>query len=168
MEILAGITPEAIGGRVAPNIAAVAAVTTQLDVVAMAATSGLEHEDQLMLTAVEAAHAGHMLRPYAEVLVLGEGAGTGGQRLGQVTPVHEHVDEGAAFRVVRNMPARGLEEALELLRGHFAGCHRKLAMGILTQPRNDAIDPNVERRVGDRGGRKLSGHETLVAIPFEG
>ena len=53
---------------IAPDVGAVAAVSAELDVVDVRRRAGLEDEDELVLGAVERAHAGVGLGPDAEVL----------------------------------------------------------------------------------------------------
>ena len=79
MKILPGIASEPIGRGVVPDVAAVAAVTTQVNVVAVTTAPVLEDENQLMLAPVEAAHSGGVLGPDAQVLVFGEAADAGRQ-----------------------------------------------------------------------------------------
>src|ERR1700732_4751270 len=71
-----------------PDIAAVAAELAELDVVAVRSAALLEDKDELVLAAIERAHAGIVLDPDAEVLQFTVGFGTGGQQLVEMAPVH--------------------------------------------------------------------------------
>jgi hypothetical protein len=61
-----------------PDICAVSAVLTELDIVAVRGFAILEDEDQLMLAAVERAHAGIVFNPVAKVFELGVDRFSGG------------------------------------------------------------------------------------------
>src|SRR6202022_4340552 len=71
-----------------PDIAAVAAELAELDVVAVRSAALLKDQDELVLAAIERAHAGIVLDPDAEVLELARGLGTGNQQLVEMAPVH--------------------------------------------------------------------------------
>ena len=61
-----------------PDIAAIAAKLTELDVVAMRCGALLEDKDELVLAAIERAHPCIVLGPDAEVLELAIGLSAGG------------------------------------------------------------------------------------------
>ena len=80
----------AIDARVRPHVGAVAAVLAELEVVDVRRVALLEDIDQLVLAAVEGAHAGVVLVPDAQ-LREDRRAGCGGKELGHMAPVHEEV-----------------------------------------------------------------------------
>src|SRR5205814_10471712 len=61
---------EGVGPGVPPDIAAVAPELAELDIVAVPVAAVFEHEDELMLAAIERAHPGVVLDPDAEVFQL--------------------------------------------------------------------------------------------------
>ena len=65
------LSPEIVGTRVMPDIAAVAAMLTQFDVIPVRCPAVFEDEDQFVLAPVQRAHAGVVLDPDAQVFVLG-------------------------------------------------------------------------------------------------
>src|SRR5262249_55488488 len=67
---------------VAPDVAAIAPVFTELNVIAMGVAAVLEDKDQLVLGAIEGAHPRIVLGPDAQVLELGVNLAPGGQQLG--------------------------------------------------------------------------------------
>ena len=88
---------EGVDAGIGPDVRAVAAVLAELDVVDVRRVARLEDEDQLVLRAVERAHAAIGLRPDAEVLELGVGPACRGQDLALMAPVHaDEVDRAVA------------------------------------------------------------------------
>src|SRR6202047_3914674 len=79
---------ERVDPGVIPHIAAVATVAAELDMVLMRVPAMLEQEHELVLAAVERAHAGIVLGPDAQVLQFGIGALAGGEQLRHVPPIH--------------------------------------------------------------------------------
>src|SRR4051812_45142349 len=84
---------ELVGAWVVPDIAAVAAMPTQLDIVPMRGTAVLKYEDQLVLAPVKRAHAGVVLDPDAQVFELWVDSQRGRQQLVLMTPIHTYVME---------------------------------------------------------------------------
>jgi hypothetical protein len=70
---------EGVGSGIIPDIAAVAAELAELDIIAVSVASVLEDKDELVLAAVERAHAGIVLDPDAQILELAIGLSAGGQ-----------------------------------------------------------------------------------------
>ena len=81
---------EGVHAGIGPDIGAVASEAAQFDIVDVAGSAVFEHEDQFVLGAVEATHAGIGLGPDAEVLELAVGA-CGIQHLAHVAPVHAYI-----------------------------------------------------------------------------
>ena len=77
---------------IVPDIGAVAAGLAEPEAVGVRGGADLEDEDQLVLRAIEAAHAAIGLVPDAEVLQLGERGLAGIEQFAHVAPVH--ADEG--------------------------------------------------------------------------
>src|SRR5262252_8745861 len=63
-----GAAAKGIAARIPPDIAAIAPKPAELDVVAVLVAAMFEDKDELVLAAVERAHSGIVLDPYAEVL----------------------------------------------------------------------------------------------------
>ncbi len=113
-EVRVAVLAEAVDARVGPDIGPVPPVAIQLDVVDVWRAAGLDHENQLVLGAVERAHAAVGLGPDAEVFELTVNRLAGARDFAGVAPVHTNeVDRslGAIF----NKPAEyGLEELRKL------------------------------------------------------
>ena len=71
-----------------PDIAAVAAELSELDVVAMPLAAMFEDEDELVLAPIKRAHPGIVLDPDAEIFQLAIDAAAGGQQVFGMAPVH--------------------------------------------------------------------------------
>jgi hypothetical protein len=56
----------------------------------------------------------------------------------------------------------------QVLVSHLSGRHCELAVGLLTKTRNQAIDPHIERRIGDRSGCKFAIHQVLEGDRIKG
>src|SRR5438105_7326573 len=85
---LSAAAGEGVGPRVAPYVAAVAPEPAKLDVVAVPGAAVFEHEDKLVLAAVERTHAAIVLDPNTEVFQLAINAATGGQEFFGMAPIH--------------------------------------------------------------------------------
>src|SRR5260370_9305420 len=81
---------ERVDAGVIPHIAAVATIAAELDMVLVRVPAMLEQEHELVLAAVERAHAGIVLGPDAQVLQLGIAALAGGEQLPHVAPIHAY------------------------------------------------------------------------------
>ena len=64
---LDSVTRERIGARIVPDVAAIAAVLAELDIVSMPPAAVFENENQCVLAPIEGAHAGAVLGPHADV-----------------------------------------------------------------------------------------------------
>src|SRR5262249_27153258 len=69
---LVAAPPEIVDRRIVPDIRPVSAKLPELHIIAVRRDTGFEHQDQLVLAAIERAHAGIVLDPRAEVLELGD------------------------------------------------------------------------------------------------
>ena len=81
----------------------------------------LEHQHQLVLAAVERAHAAVGLVPDAEVFDFREHGLPGGEQLTEVPPVHAHERNGAIPAAGGGMTEGQLQEAREGLPRHLSG-----------------------------------------------
>src|ERR1700730_2047074 len=97
---------ERVDPGVAPNIAAVATIAAELDMVLVRVLAVLEDEHELMLAAVERTHAGIVLGPHAQVLQLAIGALAGGEQLRHVPPIHTDEVERPDAAVAREEAQR--------------------------------------------------------------
>src|SRR5438105_10682352 len=79
---------EGVGPGIVPDIAAVAAELSELDVVAMPLAAMFEDEDELVLAPIKRAHPGIVLDPDAEIFQLAIDAAAGGQQVFGMAPVH--------------------------------------------------------------------------------
>ena len=77
-----------IASGISPNVAAVAPEAAEVDIVAVIGATVFEDKDELVLAAVERAHPGVVLDPYAEVLHLALDAAGGRHQLFDMTPIH--------------------------------------------------------------------------------
>src|SRR6185437_9113200 len=88
-QLLKSIRLQHIDARIVPDIGAVPAVPSQLDVVDMRCAPAFEDEDQLVLRAVKAAHAGITLVPDAEIFWFPIWRLSGAQEVADVPPIHK-------------------------------------------------------------------------------
>ena len=119
----------------------------KFDIVDMGLGAVFIDKDQLMLGAVEAAHAGICLGPDAQVLELGIGTGRGFQDLAHMPPVHaDKVDRAIGTECLQLAKCLS-QKVYELGSGHFAGGHIEFAMLDLARARNVAANLDVIGRV---------------------
>ena len=90
-----GRTGKRVGTRVLPDVAATTAELPELHVIAMRTLALLKNENQLMLAAIEGAHAGVVLGPYAKVLQLLIDPAAGCEQLRHMPPVHTNEVNGS-------------------------------------------------------------------------
>ena len=88
---LATAAGEGIGTGITPHIAAVAPVPAELDIVGVRAAVLLENQDELVLAAIERAHAGIVLDPDTQILEFAVDLLNSGEQLGEMAPVHAQV-----------------------------------------------------------------------------
>src|ERR1700737_4781964 len=131
-----------------PDIAAVAAELAELDVVAVRSAALLEDQAELVLAAIERAHAGIVLDPDAEVLELAIGLGTGNQQLVEMAPVHANEVQRSrgteGGKVAAGLGKKGGEFGLV----HLARGHRERAVVDRAEAARMAVDFHVVRRGG--------------------
>src|SRR6266516_3943613 len=73
---------------IVPDICPIAPMLAELKIVSVRCGPGLPHEHQLMLRAIERAHASIDLVPDTEVLELAIDLAAGGEHLPHVAPIH--------------------------------------------------------------------------------
>ena len=110
-----------VDAGIVPDVRAVAATIAKAEGVRVRGRADLEHEDHLVLGAVERAHAAVGLVPDADVLQLGEDAFTSRYELTHVTPVHADEGNRAIPAGCSGMTEREREEGHEGLPAHLAG-----------------------------------------------
>src|SRR5450432_2800495 len=81
---------KAIDARIVPNIGPVSTRLAEAKRIQMLRGPDLEHENNLVLRAVECSHAAIAFVPYADVLQLGKDPFAGVQHFAHVSPVHEN------------------------------------------------------------------------------
>src|SRR5271156_3849858 len=123
---LLAATGEGVGSRVMPDIAAVAPVLAELDIVAVPVAAVLKDKNKLVLAAVERAHPGIVLDPDAEVFQLAIGFATGSQQLFEMAPVHadevQRAVDAECGEVAESLAEKGGElGSIHLARGHREG-----------------------------------------------
>jgi hypothetical protein len=105
---------EAIDPGIIENIAAVAPLPSQPEIVDMRRRAVFEDSDQLMLAAVEAALARIGLVPDQQVLPFGIDRPARSQQLWQMSPVHEDEVDGPTLAMPNREANEFLEEGGEL------------------------------------------------------
>jgi len=88
---LATAAGKGIGAGIVPHIAAVAPKPAELDIVAVRAAALLEDQDELVLAAIERAHAGIVLDPHTQILEFAVDLLDSGEQLAEMAPVHAQV-----------------------------------------------------------------------------
>src|SRR3984893_3320909 len=141
------LSPEMVRARVMPNVAAVAAVLSELNVVPVRRPAVLEQVDQLALAPIQRAHAGVVLDPNAQIFELGINPQRRSQQLVLMAPIHADVMQRAGRAVSNEELQRRAEKARELGRSHLPGRHRKFSVAHLPFARNMTIDRDVVLRI---------------------
>jgi hypothetical protein len=113
------VLAECVYAGIGPDIGSVATMPAEFYIVDMRPGSVLEHEHQLVLRAVEAAHAAIRLVPHAEVFQLRIGAFRGLKQLAHMAPVHTYIMYRATGAVVSQVAEHGSEKVGELQAVHF-------------------------------------------------
>src|SRR5437763_13199699 len=93
---LFGLARERVDAGISPHIASVPAEAAELHVIAVRAGAGFEHEDELVLAAVQRAHPRIVLDPDAQIQKFGIDFAAGGEHLFHVPPIHKGVEQSAA------------------------------------------------------------------------
>src|SRR5260370_6755490 len=140
---------ERVDAGVIPHIAAVATIAAELDMVLVRVPAVLEDEHELVLAAVERAHAGIVLGPDAQVLQLGIGALAGGEQFAHVAPIHTDEMERPLEAKPGEEPESARQKLGELRLVHLARGHREFAMVDRPEPPAMPLDRNVVWRIGE-------------------
>lgn len=141
-------TTEIVDARVIPNICPVASVFAELDVIAVRHLSVLEHENELVLTAIERSHAAVMFHPYADVDQIGISALARSGEFPDMTPVHADVVDRTSRRVIRQQSAGLPEKVGKLSFGHLSTRHRELTVRNSAFAGYMPLNRHVVRRIG--------------------
>ena len=151
-----------------PHIAAVAAELAELDVVAVRCAALLEDEDELVLAAVQRAHAGIGFDPNAEGFELVIGISTANQQFVEMAPVHADEVERPGGTVGGKVAACLAEKAGEFGLAHLARSHRKRTMVDRPEAARMAVDWHVVGRVGEDHSGELLTHQHCEGLRIEG
>lgn len=128
---------EGIHTGIGPDIGSRSPMLAQLERIHMRRIALLEHANEFVLRAVEAALPAVGLDPDDQVLEVGEDQLAGLHQGSQVTPIDADVDDRPVLAGRRNRFQSPFEEALILLGGHLARRHRELG----------ELDPAASARV---------------------
>ena len=132
------------------------------------AVADLEDGDELVLRAVEGAHAGVGLDPDAQILERELRRAACHEQFIEMAPVHADEGDGAIGAVGADLFEGGREEGRELVFRHLARGHRELGVLDLPESRHVAVDRHIIRRVGEHHLRLLAlradGHTPLAEL----
>ncbi|UGY17354.1 hypothetical protein WDM22_09130 [Bradyrhizobium septentrionale] len=142
--------------------------SAEFDIVEMRRGAGLEDADELVLGAVERAHAGVALGPDADVFKLAIGVLAGCEHVLDMAPIDALELDGAIGRKGSKMAEDTGKESSEFFCGHFAGGHGKFPVLDLSEPRDVARDRDVIGRVGKHHLRALLSKQRLVGLGLGG
>src|SRR5438128_1230485 len=100
----------------------------ELNIVVMPRPASLEDENELVLAAIEGAHAGIVFGPDAQVLQLGVDGLRRVQQFPDMPPVHAQVMERPVAAIMDEERADTSQEVGKRPLIHLARCHREVAM----------------------------------------
>src|SRR3954447_25613325 len=115
-----GVACERIDPGISPHIAAIAAEAAELDVVAVRTLAALEHEDQLVLAAVQGSHPAIVLGPDTQVLQLQISLPASCEQLLHMPPVHANIEQRATEAERGVVADTACQEQREGRSAHFA------------------------------------------------
>src|SRR5262249_30376112 len=121
----------------------------ELEIVGVCRDPRFPYEYELVLRAVERAHARVRLVPDAEVLELAIDHAAGTKHFPEVAPVDTDLVDRAVDRVVCETAEDRLEECREFGLAHLAGANREFAMTDAAEASDVAINCDVVGRVGE-------------------
>ncbi len=159
---LFSVARKRIHSWVVPDVAAVAAILAELDIVSMPLPAIFKNKDQLVLAAIKGAHAGAVLGPYADVFQFPISLAASRQHLAHVPPIHAYEMERAIDAVAGEERAGAAEECRKLLLAHLARGHYELTMLNRAQAAQVAVDRDVIGRIAKRRRRLLAVHQCHV------
>src|ERR1039458_5793991 len=119
---------ESIYAGIFPDVGPVASESTQLHVVAMLPFAVPEHENQLVLAAIERSHAAIVFDPHAYVEERVIDLSPSSNQLAHVTPVHADEMDRTECAVSSQQSQTGSEKRDELGFTHLARSHLEFAM----------------------------------------
>src|ERR1019366_5507466 len=93
----------------------------------------LEHENELMLRAIECAHAGVRFGPDAEVLQFEVRVVAGFEYFAEMTPIHADEKDGAVGERGLKRSEEANQKGFEFPHAHLARAHGEFAMSDLPQ-----------------------------------
>src|ERR1043166_2912073 len=120
--------PKSVYARVVPDVGAIAAMSAELDVIAMSSSAYPEHRDQLVLRSIIRSLPGIRFFPHHKIQHLVIDLAAGLNQVGDVAPIDTSEMNGAVGRDAGCIAKRHREKFAELSRTHFSGSNRKVAM----------------------------------------
>src|SRR5207253_224527 len=150
------------GAGVVPVLCPVAAMLAELKIIDVRRGPTLPHEHQLMLRAIERAHAGIGLVPDTEVLELAIDLAPGGEHLPHVPPVHADLMNRSVDGILGEALKHRLQEIREFGLAHLATAHGKIAMTNATEATDVAVDHDIVWRVREYEFRLGAVEQPLV------
>src|SRR5947208_7468049 len=132
---------------IVPDVRAIAPMLAELKIIAVHCGPTLPHEHQLMLRAIERAHASIGLVPDTEVLELAIDLAAGGEHLPHVAPIHADLMDRAINGVLGETLKHRFQKCDEFGLVHLAAAHGKIAMTNATEATDIAVDRDIVWRV---------------------
>jgi hypothetical protein len=152
-ERLRATSAERVDARIGPDVGAIAAETTQFDIVSVLMAANPEDADEFMLRTVERPLASVRLVPDHEVQHCVIKLPSNVDQIADVTPVNKDEMNRPLRRDANAVAERLSEELSKLRRGHFAGSEGEFGMSNAPAPA-DRTDVQVVWRIAkDRRGR---------------
>ena len=150
-KLFAALGVDRVSAFVGPDIATVAAMAPELDIVGVRGVAELEYHHELRLAAVEAPHAGVGLDPGHDIDEREVAFTTCLEQDLDMTPVDEDVEEGAVDAELYAKHEIALQEREELFLGHLARRHGELSM-LDAPAAGEALDREVVGHVAQDTG----------------
>src|SRR6516162_8695249 len=159
---------EGISAGITPDIAAMTAKPTELDIVAVRTAALLKDQDELVLAAIERAHAGIVLDPDTQILEFAIGLLADGEQFGEMAPIHADVMQRAGGAKGGEVTAGLAEERSELGLIHLTRSHREWAVMDRAETARVTLDRHVVRWVGKDHRGALRAHQRGEGLGIEG
>jgi len=164
LQHLSTLRAEAVSPGVAPDIGAVAANSSEFDIVQVGGAADPPDQSKFVLGAVERAHPAIALGPNADVEQRIIAIVPGAQSHPQVTPIHESKMHGTWTTERCHLPKHSVQECGVFAFAHLAGRHDEVCMLPVAEPAGVTIGANVVRRIGQHQPGPLVAKEPLVTF----
>jgi len=128
----------------------------------------LKDQDELVLAAIERAHAGIVLDPDAHILEFAIGLLADGEQFGEMAPIHADVMQRAGGAKGGEVTAGLAEERSELGLIHLTRSHREWTVMDRAETARVTLDWHVVRRVGKDHRGALRAHQRGEGLGIEG